>query len=307
MVGDNLAIGSVGTNLHANNQVMLYEAILNPFSPQMIISNQNLDHLISYLRHYYRGISRSHHIVFSAITLAQLLLLNVPALSNLPPAEHEVALWWLVGYWILYMDQSTRSQAADFLSQAPGELQLNEAQSQIQNLHTPAAGILNLPDVISLFNNHGDHTFSTAQANLENVAITPYFAQVTYPGGTIVVIQLAGTYYIITPYNHFFTTASMETVLTILSQIARAQFLPRRVVTAVVETGFWSNVGATVGAVMGIPFVGLSLLSGSNPRAVITAYGVLITMSAAAFNFRFQQFGAKPTIRNDLKTKKDEL
>lgn len=302
-----MSIGSVGTNLDANNQLMLHEASLNPFAPQMIISNENLDHLISYLRHHYAGISRSHYIIFSAVALAQMLMLNVPALAHLSPAEHEIALWWLVGYWILYMDPSTRSQAQAFLSQAPADLQITEAQTQIQNLQAQAIGVLNLPEVISLFNHNGDHSFLTAQSNLINVATTPYFAQVTYPGGILVVIQVNNTYYIITPYNHLFTTTSLEKALTILSLIARAQWLPRRVMAAAIETSFWTGVGATVGAVTGLPFVALGIISGTDPRVVITTYGVWVSMSAVAFNISYQRFGAQPVIRNNLHEKKDEL
>lgn len=289
--GDALVIGQLGTNLHTTNQLMLHTAGLNSFNPTMIISNENLNRLLSYMRHFYHGVFQSPHIVFSAISLAQLLMLNVPALSQFQPAEYQIALWWLVAYWILYMSPHVCSQAQGFLAQAPVSLQLNAAQEQITNLQNQINSISGLPELTSLFNNGSLYTLSAAQARLSGMEEgTPHIFwlfRATFPGGILIVIQRQGSYYVITPYNHYFRVTSMTCLLRMLSQIASVQWVQRGIMTGITGTGFWSGLGSTVGAVTGIPFVTLALLGGTDPKAVMSAYAIWMAMSAAAFHFRY--------------------
>ena len=305
-----LVIGQVGTHLELANQLMLYSVDLSPLSPIRIISNQNLDHLLSYLRLHYPWLVRNPNIIFSSIVLAQLLILNVPALSRLESAEQQVALWWLIGYWLLYASYGSPAYAENFLSQAPESLQLDVAQNQIQSLQGTIDRIPELPDIISLFHARdqpgNQYTLSAALSQLNSMGSDPYLAQVTYRWGIIAILRLAGVYYIITPYNVLFSTASVTTALEILSQIATSQFLPGRILTAAAVTTVVSGLGVGIGAVIGLPILGLSLLGGATPGQALTIYGVWIMMTIAAANIRYNTLGARPAIRDDLAERREE-
>ena len=305
-----VVVGHDGDNLDATSQTVLNSASLHSFHPEIIISNQNLNHLLSYLNCHYRGLRKTPRIVFSSIALAQLLMLDVPVLSQLEPAEHQIALWWLTGYWLLYMSPDTRIQAQVFLAEAPSELQLNIAQAQVISMQVYAMDMPPLPELISLFHvqNQPDnqYAFSAAMEYLTNLGENiPYLAQVNYPEGIIAVIHRAGVYHIITPYNRLISTTSIKAALQALRQIVTAKWLPSRIINAIKQTVFWSVVGAVVGGITGLYIAGAGLLNGAEAEHVLSAYFAWLGGVIYLTNRSFNEFGKDLDICDDLPEERD--
>lgn len=274
------------SSLDADNQQVLQAGQLLQFNPTQIISNQNLGHLLSYLSQNYgfgwRRYQANH--VFSSISLAQLLILRVPGLSQLGEVEQQLALWWLTGYWLLYMTPDTRAAARAFFFQAPADLHLNAAQQKIQLLQTWTANMAQLPDVISLFetqNQFGEDelTFSAAQPYLNNLGDNSLIlTQASSGRGILVIIQQAGTYYIITPFNQLFSATSIARALEILSQIATAQTIQDKFLkTAEGVLKIFCLVAVLGGGSM-LPVVVGFVLQGFSPAEVTIWYSACIVL-----------------------------
>lgn len=298
-VDEGLLISQDGSRLNRANEHIILEGELCWFNPTQIISNQGLCHLLSYLKQRYRFGLNLRYAVFSSIALAQLLMLNVPELASLGEVEQQLALWWLTGYWLLYWSFVTRASAQEFLASAPDALHLNAAQHQIQSLQELTRNRLLLSDIMSLFWVRGHYVFSAAQSHLDRLGEgTPYLARMTLWDGMLIVIQRAGTYYIISPFNQLFTATSMDRALQIISQIAIAQFISKGFLLAVGETLLISGIGLGIGIVSGFPLFGVSCLAGSS--LFTSLYAAWIAISIGVFNYRHNTCGAIPEIKNDL-------
>ena len=171
-----------------DNRIAPFLAGWNQFSPMTIISAQDLNCIMLFLHQQYPGFDRDLEltVVNSAISLAQLLIFSVPALSQLDRAEQKIALWWLTGYWLLRLS-SVRQHARNFLAGTPAFLQDNAVQQQIGNIQGSAESLGTLPDVLKLFYSEASLeqplTFSTGQSFLSTLTDnTPYIAQAVASG-----------------------------------------------------------------------------------------------------------------------------
>ena len=77
-------------------QTMLTAPELSAYSPEAIIAENDLNLLLKYLHQHYGTLKPN--IIFSALVLVKLHLLENIDLHGLDPTDQRVALWWLLGY-----------------------------------------------------------------------------------------------------------------------------------------------------------------------------------------------------------------
>ncbi|MGI9273967.1 MAG: hypothetical protein ACR2PT_03795 [Endozoicomonas sp.] len=295
---------SSGYSIDATNQLMChgFNITIPGVTPHYILTPDQISHLVTYIRYKYSEISISPHFLFTAVAVAFMQVLNTPELASLTGVSQVEAIWWLAAYWLTYQNSQYQTRAVNLLHQAPSELNLNSACQNVSSLQHTVQNQLIQPSLVSLFGSNNTLLISHALTALNNLATTNshMIFQVTYPGGLIIVMHLNGVYYILTPYNRYYTSTDVSTVARILARIAQTQHLLRRAATTAMQVGILTSMGTVVGVVTGAPLALIGLAAGITPTAVTSIYAIWISLASTAFTYGGRDGLYAPTIKDDL-------
>ena len=254
-------------------------------APLQILSDEQVSHLVAYVQLLHPGVNTSPQFVFTALAAAHMTLLT--EFFELPDVERYLVIWWLAGYWLLYQDRSTRSQAQLFLNDAPEALNISQAQQQINHLHRIMQNYQGIPELESLFFSgitlQASHALSVINHLASEASAPPLAFQVQDSGGVIFVAYIRGFYCIFTPFKCFYMVKRAETVAQVLARIANAYHITQSTAMTALQVGVLAFFGGTLGAIFGAPFAIASGLAGVDPQMVMTVYGAMITTVAIAF------------------------